>query len=147
VHFRFSRQFNQTVKGQWRRLTAAFLAAAALVALGLALAPPRAQYAASDGLPEIAVAGLLPEARATIDLIKQGGPFPYERDGIVFRNFEKRLPVRERGYYREYTVRTPGERGRGARRIVAGRGGELYYTADHYRSFARVREDPPTVER
>jgi len=147
VHFRFSRQFNQTVKGQWRRLTAAFLAAAALLALGLALAPPRAQYAASDGLPEIAVAELPPEARATIDLIKQGGPFRYERDGIVFRNFEKRLPVRERGYYREYTVRTPGERGRGARRIVAGRGGELYYTADHYRSFARVREDPPTVER
>ncbi|MGW8182627.1 MAG: ribonuclease domain-containing protein [Burkholderiales bacterium] len=135
------------MKVKWRRLAAAFLAAAGLIALGVALAPPHAQYAASDGLAEIAVAALPPEARATIRLIKQGGPFPYERDGIVFRNFEKRLPMRERGYYHEYTVPTPGERGRGARRIVAGRGGELYYTADHYRSFARVREDPRTVER
>ena len=133
------------MKGQWRRFTAAFLAAAGLLALGVALAPLHAQYAASDGLPEIADAALPPEARATISLIKDGGPFPYERDGIVFRNFENRLPSRERGYYREYTVQTPGEKSRGARRIVAGRGGELYYTVDHYRSFMRIREHPRTV--
>ncbi|MDH3288336.1 MAG: ribonuclease [Betaproteobacteria bacterium] len=95
--------------------------------------------------PEVSVADLPSEARATIRLIKQGGPFPYERDGIVFRNFEKHLPSRERGYYREYTVRTPGVKSRGARRIVAGRGGEFYYTADHYQSFVRIREHPRTV--
>jgi ribonuclease T1 len=58
----------------------------------------------------------------------------------VFGNFEKLLPLKERGYYREYTVRTPGTKGRGARRIVAGRGGELYYTDDHYQSFERIKE-------
>ena len=74
--------------------------------------------------------------------IKAGGPFPYERDGIVFNNFERLLPRAERGFYREYTVKTPGERSRGARRIVAG--GQppvvFYYTADHYRSFRRIEE-------
>jgi ribonuclease T1 len=90
----------------------------------------------------VAAAELPAQARETIALIRKGGPFPYERDGIVFGNFEKLLPLKERGYYREYTVRTPGAKGRGARRIVAGRGGELYYTDDHYQSFKRVRGDP-----
>ncbi|MNC91328.1 Guanyl-specific ribonuclease Sa3 precursor [compost metagenome] len=58
----------------------------------------------------------------------------------MFGNFEKRLPIKERGYYREYTVRTPGVKSRGARRIVAGRDGELYYSDDHYDSFRRVKE-------
>jgi ribonuclease T1 len=147
LHFSFVRRFNQSVKGKWHRLTAAFLAAVALLALGVALAAPQVQDTASDGLREIAVAQLPSEARATIRLIKQGGPFPYERDGIVFRNFEKQLPSRDRGYYREYTVRTPGVKSRGARRIVAGRGGELYYTDDHYRSFRRVRGIPANSER
>jgi ribonuclease T1 len=89
---------------------------------------------------EIRVAALPPEARATLALIKAEGPFPYPQDGRTFHNREKRLPLEERGYYREYTVRTPGARDRGARRIVAGRGGEYYYTADHYRSFQRIRE-------
>jgi len=89
---------------------------------------------------EIAVADLPGEARQTMALIRKGGPFPYDRDGVVFGNFEKRLPVQARGYYREYTVRTPGVRSRGARRIVAGRGGELYYTEDHYNSFRRIKE-------
>ena len=80
------------------------------------------------------------EAVETVDLIRKGGPFPYERDGAVFGNREQLLPSRERGWYREYTVRTPGERTRGARRIVAGRDGTLYYTDDHYRSFRRIRE-------
>ncbi len=80
------------------------------------------------------------EAVETVALIKRGGPFPYQRDGAVFGNREKILPRRERGWYREYTVPTPGERSRGARRIVAGRDGTLYYTDDHYRSFRRILE-------
>ena len=95
---------------------------------------------ASPGMPEVGVAQLPAEARVTLGLIAKGGPYPYERDGIVFGNFEKRLPIRERGYYREYTVPTPGVKSRGARRIVAGRAGELYYTDDHYKTFRRVRE-------
>jgi len=80
------------------------------------------------------------EARQTLVLIKRDGPFPYSRDGIVFGNYEKRLPLRQRGYYREYTVKTPGRHDRGPRRIVAGRDEEYYYTDDHYRSFRRIRE-------
>ena len=80
------------------------------------------------------------EALETIALIRKGGPFPYPRDGVTFGNREKLLPARERGWYREYTVKTPGERTRGARRIVAGRDGTLYYTDDHYRSFRRILE-------
>lgn len=109
--------------------------------------PAHALGVAPEGPQEIAIAELPAEARATIRLIKRGGPFPYERDGTVFHNYEKRLPIRARGYYREYTVRTPGARGRGARRIVSGSGGELYYTEDHYRSFRRVLENPRAVNR
>ncbi|MBK6908176.1 MAG: ribonuclease [Rhodocyclaceae bacterium] len=80
------------------------------------------------------------EARHTLQLIDAGGPFPYTRDGITFQNREKRLPMQPKGYYREYTVPTPGEATRGARRIVAG--GQppvvLYYTADHYRTFKKI---------
>ncbi len=96
--------------------------------------------AATHGVPEIAVAELPREARETLRLIRRGGPFSYERDGAVFGNYEKLLPRRERGYYREYTVKTPAAKNRGARRIVAGTGGELYYSDDHYRSFRRIRE-------
>jgi ribonuclease T1 len=88
----------------------------------------------------IGFAELPAEARTTLQLIEQGGPFPYERDGVVFGNYEKHLPAQKRGYYREYTVPTPGLQHRGARRIVAGTGGERYYTADHYQSFRRIRE-------
>jgi ribonuclease T1 len=91
--------------------------------------------------PQTVVLSQLPrEARETVSLIQRGGPFPYERDGVVFGNFERVLPARDRGYYREYTVPTPGEKSRGARRIVLGRGGELYYTDDHARTFRRIRE-------
>ena len=89
---------------------------------------------------EIAVHDLPLEARATLELIKADGSFPYPQDGRIFSNRERLLPLQRRGYYREYTVRTPGVRGRGARRIVAGLPGEYYYTADHYRSFRRIRE-------
>jgi ribonuclease T1 len=91
-------------------------------------------------LPDTSVSELPPEARQTLALIKSGGPHPYPQDGRVFHNREKHLPLRERGYYREYTVKTPGAKDRGARRIVAGRGGEFYYTDDHYRSFRRIIE-------
>ena len=80
------------------------------------------------------------EAAETIALIRKGGPFPYRRDGVVFGNRERQLPARERGWYREYTVKTPGAKDRGARRIVAGRDGTLYYTDDHYRTFRRILE-------
>lgn len=88
----------------------------------------------------IALAELPNEARATLRDIKQGGPFEFDRDGVVFGNFEKALPKQARGYYHEYTVKTPGVRSRGARRIISGAVGEYYYTADHYQTFQRVRE-------
>ncbi|MFG2513801.1 ribonuclease domain-containing protein [Streptomyces sp. NPDC048584] len=92
----------------------------------------------ADGMGTVQEADLPAEARRTLELVDTGGPFPYERDGAVFGNFEGLLPQRERGYYREYTVRTPGSADRGARRIVTGRGGETYYTDDHYASFTAV---------
>ena len=90
--------------------------------------------------PFISVAELPPEARETLRLIRQGGPFPYPRDGVVFGNFEQRLPKHARGYYHEYTVQTPGARNRGARRIVCGTPVECYYSADHYQTFRRIKE-------
>ena len=89
---------------------------------------------------EIGKKQLPKEALQTLALIRQGGPFPHHRDGVTFGNRERILPLRERGWYREYTVRTPGASDRGARRIVAGRDGTLYYTDDHYRSFKRILE-------
>ena len=111
------------------RLLAALVAL--VVATGAAAIPPP---------PGIGLGELPPEARHTVALIRSGGPFPYEQDGAVFGNREARLPAQPRGYYHEYTVRTPGARDRGARRIVAGRDGELYYSGNHYRSFRRIRE-------
>jgi ribonuclease T1 len=93
---------------------------------------------------EIAVRDLPREARDTLALIRQGGPYPYRKDGTVFQNRERLLPRQPRGYYTEYTVRTPRSRDRGARRIVAGgdprTSGEYWYTEDHYQSFRRIRE-------
>ncbi|MBF1164431.1 MAG: ribonuclease [Dechloromonas agitata] len=104
------------------------------VGSAFALSPDQA---ASD---TVTVAELPREARQTLALIKEGGPFPYDRDGIIFGNFEKRLPSQPRGYYREYTVKSPWRRDRGPRRIVAGKQGEYFYTEDHYRSFRRIIE-------
>ena len=89
----------------------------------------------------IRVSDLPREARETLQLIQNGGPYPHAQDGHTFHNRERLLPLRGPGYYAEFTVKTPGARGRGARRIVAGRGGELYYTADHYRSFRRIMRE------
>ncbi len=91
----------------------------------------------------VALGSLSPQARQTHALIIAGGPFPYTKDGTVFGNRERLLPRKPRGYYREYTVKTPGARNRGARRIVCG-GKEpkqpdtCFYTADHYASFSRI---------
>ena len=90
------------------------------------------------GLPAVVLADLPPEVGQTLDLIDAGGPYPYDQDGGVFQNREEILPDEPDGYYREYTVETPGSDDRGARRIVAGDGGELYWTDDHYASFARI---------
>jgi len=112
-----------------------------LLAISLCMglfAPASARDNFHGDLPDIAASALPPEARTTLQLIRAGGPFPYRRDGIEFQNREHRLPGRARGYYREYTVPTPGSYDRGARRIIAGEPEEYYYTPDHYRSFARV---------
>ncbi len=93
---------------------------------------------------EVAVAELPPEARKVLVRIRAGGPFRYDRDGVMFGNREQTLPPRRRGYYHEYTVATPGVRTRGARRIVCGGARErpeaCYYSDDHYASFRRIRE-------
>ena len=120
-----------------------FAATIALLTAAFLAWPP--VVASQDGPPaatirEIAVAALPVEARDTLALIKKGGPYPYQRDGTVFGNYERRLPLRNRGYYREFTVPTPGSGSRGARRFVVSKEGEYYYTDDHYRSFKRVRE-------
>lgn len=84
------------------------------------------------------------QGRETYELIRQGGPFPFDKDGTVFGNRERLLPIERRGYYREYTVKTPGSRDRGARRIVCGGPKRVphacYYTADHYASFRKIVE-------
>jgi ribonuclease T1 len=103
--------------------------------------PPQQSAAVAEVIGEtIAFAQLPEEGRQTLMLIKQGGPFPYSKDGTVFQNREGRLPDRQRGYYREYTVPTPGLSHRGARRIVSGQAGDHWYTPDHYRSFKRIQE-------
>ena len=100
-------------------------------------------FARSDRPAEIAAAELPAQARQLLELIASGGPFPYERDGVVFGNRERALPDRPRGYYHEYTVKTPGVRSRGARRIVCGGAPgstrDCYYSDDHYQTFRHIR--------
>lgn len=144
-------------RGAWRAALAIVLAAALQLPCGARshytsdetnAAASAAAAAAPTGA--IAVDRLPGPARETLARIHAGGPFPYAKDGIRFGNFEGRLPRQSRNYYSEYTVRTPGSRNRGARRIIAGRGatgdpatsGEYYYTDDHYQTFQRIREAP-----
>ncbi len=99
----------------------------------------------AGGQEAIRIEQLPPQGRQTYALIRQGGPFPFEKDGTVFGNRERLLPQHKRGYYREYTVRTPGARNRGARRIVCGglqprTPDACYYTSDHYASFREIIE-------
>jgi ribonuclease T1 len=120
------------------RIVAALLAAAAML-----FALPLAAREVPAPLPEVALSDLPREARETYALVLKGGPFRYDRDGAVFGNREGILPPVRRGYYREYTVPTPGARSRGARRIVCSGPKKApdacYYTADHYQSFRRIR--------
>jgi ribonuclease T1 len=118
----------------------ALFACAALVGLAMPAAAQKAPAPAPAPVVDVKLAELPPEARQTLALIRKGGPHPYARDGAVFVNREGALPRQKRGYYREYTVKTPGERTRGARRIVAGSGGDFYYTDDHYNRFRHILE-------
>jgi ribonuclease T1 len=123
----------------------AALISAALLAFCAVAAIAARDVAARDDSPAgvVAVAALPAEARATLARIRAGGPFPYQRDGVVFGNRERILTPRPRGYYHEYTVPTPGVRSRGAQRIVCGGDSstlaECYYSDDHYQSFRRIR--------
>jgi ribonuclease T1 len=126
-------------------LTAAWAPAAASAASGPppgAVVEARSSRGPRADLGRIAWTALPPEGRETIARIRQGGPFPHRRDGVTFANREHRLPSRPFGFYREYTVPTPGARDRGARRIVAADDGALFYSPDHYRTFLRVEGSP-----
>lgn len=106
--------------------------------------PVATSSAATDpasGLPWVAESALPDQAEVTLQHIRAGGPYPYPRnDDKTFRNSERLLPTQRNGYYREYTVKTPGSSDRGARRIITGSPTEKYWTDDHYDSFSRIRE-------
>ena len=120
------------------------LTSALMLVVLVPLAPARTVTDAVQAQPaSIRLTELPRQGRETYELIRKGGPFPFDKDGTVFGNRERLLPSQPRGYYREYTVRTPGVDHRGARRIVCGgeppvRPEVCYYTADHYASFARI---------
>lgn len=122
-----------------------FLLAASLTGTALVHArQPSRDGSAESGSAVISVVELPKAGRVTYELIRAGGPFPFDKDGIVFGNRERQLPAERRGFYREYTVSTPGSRDRGARRIVCGGPARAphacYYTADHYASFRKIVE-------
>jgi len=119
-------------------------AASLMLAAALFVAATAAARSPPDALPEVAVSALPTEAREVLAQIRAGGPFRYDRDGVTFGNRERLLPAQSRRYYHEYTVPTPGASNRGARRIVCGgpqrSPAVCYYSADHYQSYARIRE-------
>ena len=124
-----------------RSWVAAVAVAAGLV-VGISVAPVASARSVAVAA-EVALTALPPQAQSTYRLILSGGPFPYEKDGAVFGNRERLLPARARGYYREYTVKTPRSRDRGARRIICGGvpptpPDACFYTDDHYASFRRI---------
>jgi ribonuclease T1 len=121
---------------------------AVVFAMALALvlaggAPLASARTSSEALPEVALADLPKEANELRAQIDKGGPFHFSRDGVVFGNRERILPAKPHGYYHEYTVRTPGAKDRGARRMVCGGPKTMpdvcYYSDDHYQSFRRIR--------
>ena len=121
-----------------------FLLAAAVTGSSLVQAKSPPDRPTGSASATIQVSELPPQGRDTYGLIRQGGPFTHDKDGTVFGNRERLLPREMRGYYREYTVKTPGSRDRGARRIVCGGPARTpdacYYTADHYASFRKIVE-------
>ncbi|GAB2757143.1 ribonuclease domain-containing protein [Amycolatopsis magusensis] len=122
-----------------RRITAALIGLLVLVVGGWLVKDLVADGSGESGLPTSSLSSLPPEASETWKLIGSNGPFPYPRnDGAEFQNRERLLPARDPGYYREYTVKTPGSEDRGARRLITGAARELYYTGDHYASFVIV---------
>jgi len=121
----------RAVRGISRLLTAV---AVAVTLVGCGPGSPGASGSRS-GIGTIKVTDLPAEARTTLRLIAQGGPYPFRTDGVTFQNREHRLPAEPSGYYREFTVLTPGAGDRGARRIIAGKDGQRFYTADHYLTF------------
>lgn len=133
--------FGRPLSWQSLRSFGGLVAVAAILALAPVGGTTAKEVDPSAGT--VSLQTLPPEAQATHRLILAGGPFPYAKDGVVFGNRERLLPRHPRGFYREYTVKTPGARNRGARRIVCG-GREpqapdaCYYTQDHYASFLRI---------
>lgn len=128
----------------WRKFGLAIAVVATLGTGALVQARPSADLSQET----VALAALPREAQSTHRLVLAGGPFPYDKDGSVFGNRERLLPAKARGYYREYTVRTPGARNRGARRLVCGgkpptTPDACFYTDDHYASFKRIAPSSP----
>ena len=111
---------------------------AGLVLTGCGASTTTASSVGVSGLPTVDLADLPPEAQVTYSTIQRGGPFPYPQDGATFGNREGLLPTKDGGWYREYTVRTPGSDDRGARRFVVGQDAVFFYTDDHYDSFSEV---------
>lgn len=126
-----------------RRPLLALIALIALLVVGYVIkeADNGSGPGSSSSQRTVAMAALPVQAQQTIRAIQHGGPYPYPEDGEIFRNDQHLLPSESRGYYHEYTVPTPGESTRGARRIIAGQKHEYYYTGDHYASFRRVNLD------
>jgi len=127
------------VLGSSRRITVALVGLVVFVLAGWLVREQLVDEPAPAGLPVVSLTELPVEAAETWQLIERGGPYPYpDDDGTVFRNREGLLPAEDPGYYREYTVVTPGSDDRGRRRLVTGAERELYYTDDHYESFVQV---------
>jgi ribonuclease T1 len=134
-----------SVVSRWRSAFGTLVLAVAVLGTGLMAADGIARQSgeSSAQISMVSLGDLPVQAQQTHALILEGGPFPYDKDGTVFFNRERLLPRESRGFYREYTVKTPGARNRGARRIVCGgrqpqRPEVCYYTADHYASFQRI---------
>jgi ribonuclease T1 len=127
------------VRSYWFKLVLTGFLLAAM--LGVASTGARTVWDSPE-LGTVALNALPVQGQDTRRLVYQGGPFPFDKDGVVFANRERLLPPHRRGYYREYTVRTPGSRDRGARRIICGgpatQPDDCYYTADHYASFRKI---------
>jgi ribonuclease T1 len=121
-----------------RRPLVALIVLLALLIVGYAANALRGHTSSGSPAGTVALSSLPSQVTTTVRLVERGGPYPYPQDGVVFNNAERHLPSEPRGFYHEYTVPTPGLADRGARRIIAGRDGTYYYTADHYDSFVRI---------